>query len=77
MSFKEKLTGTKIVFRLIGDHHTESFEGTVREMEDDGFWVEVGSLVTGPGNGLAKRIRKPVVFIPTTSFLYLFAESEE
>ncbi len=75
---KAHLRDKQVVFRLL---NAEVYSGVVRFVEDDGFWIESPSLI---GEMVADQawktpvgsIQTPVLFVPTSSLMYLIAAKE-
>ena len=72
------LRDKKIAFRIRGMQR--AFLGTVKLVENDGLWIQSGDLLaeaqTYGTSGLLADFRAPIVFIPTTSLLFLVAAEE-
>jgi hypothetical protein len=75
---KAHLRDRHVVFRLL---NTGVYSGVVRFVEDDGFWIESPSLIGQMYADQAwkphiERIQDPVLFVPTSSLMYLIAAKE-
>jgi hypothetical protein len=75
---KAHLRDKPVVFRLL---NTEVYSGVVRFVEDDGFWIEspplIGQLYADQAwRTPVERIQDPVLFVPTSSLMYLIAAKE-
>jgi hypothetical protein len=75
---KAHLRDKHIVFRML---NTEVYSGIVRFVEDDGFWIESPPLVSEmyadqTWKTQVERIQDPVLFVPTSTLMYLIAAKE-
>ncbi len=75
---KAHLRDKQVVFRLL---NAGVYSGVVRYVEDDGFWIESPSLIGEMTADRAwtshvDRIQTPVLFVPTSSLMYLIATQE-
>ena len=73
------LRDKQVVFRLL--NVWEVYSGVVRFVEDDGFWIESPPLISQISANEAwtphvKHIQAPIVFVPTSSLMYLIAAQE-
>ena len=75
---KAHLRDKQVVFRLL---HAGIYPGIVKLVEDDGFWIESPLLLDQMANdqvwkAQVERIPTPVLFVPTSSLMYLIATKE-
>jgi hypothetical protein len=75
---KAHLRDKQVLFRLL---NAEVYSGVVRFVENDGFWIESPSLIGQMYADQAwkpevERIQDPVLFVPTSSLIYLIAAKE-
>jgi hypothetical protein len=76
---KAHLRDKPVVFRLFNS--AMIYSGVVRFGEDDGFWIEspplIGQLYADQAwSTPVERIQDPVLFVPTSSLMYLIAAKE-
>ena len=76
---KAHLRDKQVVFRLL--NAGDVYSGVVRFVEDDGFWIESPPLIGQISANAAwtphvEHIQAPVVFVPTSSLMYLIAAQE-
>jgi hypothetical protein len=76
---KAHLRDKQVVFRLL--NAGDVYSGVVRFVEDDGFWIESPPLIGQISANEAwtphvEHIQAPVVFVPTSSLMYLIAAQE-
>jgi hypothetical protein len=76
---KEHLRDKEVVFRLI--HSDRIYSGFILNVESDGFWIEaphlIGEMQQDRGWGpVVGPIQTPVLFVPTSSLLYLITSKE-
>ena len=76
---KAHLQDKRVAFRLVGSNRVHS--GVVKLAESDGFWIEseqvLGELQQDHGWGPAvAQIQTPVLFVPTSSLMFLVATQE-
>jgi hypothetical protein len=76
---KAHLRDKQVVFRLLNAR--EVYSGVVRFVEDDGFWIESPPLIGQISAEEAwtphvKHTQAPIVFVPTSSLMYLIATQE-
>ena len=75
---KAHLRDKQVVFRLL---NAGVYSGIVRFVEDDGFWIESPPMIAQMSADQAwkpyvEHIQAPVVFVPTSSLMYLIAAKE-
>jgi hypothetical protein len=75
---KAHLRDKQVVFRLL--NAGDVYSGVVRFVEDDGFWIEspplIGQISANEAWTHVEHIQAPVVFVPTSSLMYLIAAQE-
>lgn len=79
MTNKSTLKDKQIVFRLVTTNNVHG--GIVRVVEEDGFWIESPHLIGQMSGDQAwaptiKTIQTPVLFVPTSSLMFLIATKE-
>jgi hypothetical protein len=75
---KAHLRDKQVLFRLL---NAGVYSGVVRFVENDGFWIESPSLIGQMYADHAwkpevERIQDPVLFVATSSLMYLIAAKE-
>ena len=75
---KAHLRDKQVVFRLL---NVGVYSGVVRLVEADGFWIDSPPLIAQMYADQAwkpqvERIQDPVLFVPTSSLMYLIAAKE-
>ena len=73
------LQDKQVAFRFLNER--QAFSGTVRKVESSGFWIECSQMIdqmtADLGWGAAvQNIGAPVIFVPTSSLMYLIAAKE-
>jgi hypothetical protein len=76
---KAHLRDKEVVFRLVDSDRI--YRGFVRNVESDGVWIEtphlIGEMQQDRGWGpVVGPIQTPILFVPTSSLLYLIASEE-
>jgi hypothetical protein len=76
---KAHLRDKKVVFRFRDDPAVHA--GVVRVVEDDGFWIQSPQLIGQMAADSAWKahvepVQNPVLFVPTSSLMYLIATQE-
>ena len=76
---KAHLSDKNILFRI--KHSDHVYAGTVKFIENDGFWIESPSMYGQLQNDRvwmesANTIETPVLFVPTSSLMFLIASKE-
>jgi hypothetical protein len=76
---KKQLEDKQVAFRIVGTSRVHL--GTVKLVEDDGFWIESTQLTGEFQQDAAwapaiKVIQKPVMFVPNSSLMFLIASQE-
>ena len=79
---KNHLRDKQVIFRLNAPHGEKwLFSGTVKFVESDGFWIESPPLIgqlkeDSAWKAAVDGIQGAVLFIPTSSLMYLIAAKE-
>jgi hypothetical protein len=76
---KGRLNDRQVAFRFVGSDLVHI--GVVRSVENDGFWIESPEFIAqmqadrywGP---TVAQIRTPVLFVPTSSLMFLIVTQE-
>jgi hypothetical protein len=76
---KKQLEDKQVAFRIAGTSRVNL--GTVKLVEDDGFWIESLQLTSELQQDAAwapaiKVIQNPVMFVPTSSLMFLIATKD-
>lgn len=76
---KAHLQDKQVAFRIVGSNLVNI--GTVKRVENDGFWIESQNLLDQMQNDrgwgpVVLQIQAPVFFVPTSSLMFLIAKQE-
>jgi ferredoxin-fold anticodon binding domain-containing protein len=76
---KKHLQDKRVAFRLIDSNRIHI--GVVKVVEDDGFWIDsapmIGEMLEDSSwKRAVSEIQKPVLFVPTSSLMFLIAAQE-
>jgi hypothetical protein len=79
MIYKKTLQDKQVVFRLV--NLSTAYVGTVRGVENDGFWIESPTLIGQLRSDMAwktliEQVEKPLILVPTSSLMYLIASDQ-
>lgn len=73
------LQDKQVAFRFLNEH--QPFFGIVRKVESSGFWIECSQMIDQMRVGMSwnaavQNIEAPLIFVPTSSLMYLIAPKE-